>query len=174
MLHTNFPSQRVLTALLFTAALLAPMTVAAYLLPEEVLMNENYYAPPTAREADLYQSAQMKESARRREAEWEAEYARQHPPEPEVVVVEEEDTHAAAGETGTMDLELLRTIRLLERVDARQDVLEDLWTLPTMHQGAPLSPTGPASVLAAMTMLSAMGWTLKSASKKKGWSKRKL
>ncbi|PIR49058.1 hypothetical protein COU80_01445 [Candidatus Peregrinibacteria bacterium CG10_big_fil_rev_8_21_14_0_10_55_24] len=165
--HTSF-------ALLALLALFAPVSASAYLLPEEVLLNDDFYVPPAARDTRERVDQQSELSAIRRQQEQDAAFALQHPaaPEEENTVVETEEGTSRTLTEG--DLELLRTIRLLERVDARQEVLS---LLPQLHAGAPvmpnpLAPSGPGGVLAVMTMLGAVGWTLKRAGRKTGWTAR--
>ncbi|MFA7681540.1 MAG: hypothetical protein WCX61_00755 [Candidatus Peribacteraceae bacterium] len=179
-MNTTTSLHRLMSGIVAISALLIPASASAYLLPEEVLWND-YYVPPRARDVEEAASRQARESADRREAEQEAIFAEQHPPEPVIVEEETTDAHTAAPSDNTslegIDLEVLRTIRLLERIDARQDVLEDLSSLPAFHTGAPLEPlthTGPESIFAAVMMLGAVGWTLKRAGKQKGWVRRAL
>jgi len=169
-------TQRLLSGLVTIAALLVPMAASAYLLPEEVLLGDELYAPPNAREGRSQVERQAEISGARRQQEQDAAFLLQHPPEPEI----EEPEHTSAPEEGgyrqltEADMELLRTIRILERVDARQEILS-LTDLSTLHTGAPtpLSPTGAPGVLSALTMLGAVGWTMRRAGKKIGWTRSK-
>lgn len=166
-------SARSLSIMLLATAIFAPITAQAYLLPEDVLMGNDLYVPPSTRDAQQRAEDQAALSAERREAEQAAEFARQHPappPEPEVSNTDN-DIPLDMGvnvNLGTEELELLRTIRLLDRVDRNQYIVQ--------HSGAPqpLAPTGAGGILASITMIGAVGWTLKRAGKRMGWASREF
>jgi len=121
-------------ALFSVAGLVVPLTANAYLLPEDVLLSTESLVPPRSRETRDRVTAQAKESSIRREVIQAEEFAKQHP----APVEEEEDTTAdTSSQLSTTDMELLRTIRLLGRIEGRQDIL----MLPGAHTGAPLSPS---------------------------------
>ena len=168
MLKQNSLVSKVITATALVGSLMAPVVASAYLNPEDVLLNADLYAPPRVRETEEAVRRQQRESAQRREEEWNKEYAKQHPAP--VVPVEPEYTYEADGgvlNLGIGEMELLRTIRLLERIDAKQETIR--------HTGAPpLAPTGAGGIIAVMTMVGAVGWTIKKAGKKRGWISRTI
>ncbi|MDD5026010.1 MAG: hypothetical protein PHH13_01390 [Candidatus Peribacteraceae bacterium] len=145
-------------ALFSIAGLIVPLTANAYLLPEDVLLSTESLVPPRSRETRDRVTAQAAESAIRREVIQAEEFAKQHP----APVEEEEDTTTdTSSQLSTTDMELLRTIRLLGRIEGRQDIL----MLPSAHTGAPLSPnplapTGAGAILTMIVMAGAVGWTL--------------
>lgn len=163
-------TRRTSLSVLAVLALLVPAGALAYINPEDVLLNRELFLPPSAREADARTNLQTEESAARRDREQERAFALQHPEEEEETVTEEPAaTHEAAADLtdtnlGATDLELLRTMRLLTRVQQNQQVLQ-YPTQTVMHYGAPqpLAPTGAGSILAAVTMLGAVGWTIRKA-----------
>lgn len=70
----------------------------------------------------------------------------------------------SAGLTESANLELLRTMRLLSRVNQNQAASE---LSQVLHSGAPdLSPTGAPSVIAASIMMGSVLWTMRRAGKK--------
>ncbi|MBU0767201.1 hypothetical protein KKF55_05520 [Patescibacteria group bacterium] len=164
---------RTLSILFLSIAIFAPATANAYLLPEDVLMGNDLYLPPRTRESQQRAEDQTAASAVRREAEQAAEFERQHPaPSPEPVAPSSSDYDIPIDmgvnvNLGSNEMELLRTIRLLERVDKNQYVVQ--------HAGAPpLAPTGAGGILATITMLGAVGWTLRHAGKRMGWASREF
>src|SRR3989338_5104334 len=140
----------------------------------DVLLSKEFFLPPTARETVARSNRQAETSAERRTREQEDAFAIQHAaapeeiPEEELIPVDEEGTDDPAAEptlTST-DLELLRTLRLLSRINDRQNVLQYGATTQgdALHAGAPpLAPTGAGAWLAATTMIGAVGWTLRRA-----------
>ena len=159
---------KILEALVSLAVLLAPITAAGYLLPEDVLMGNDTYIPPANRDTRDRVLKQSADSAQRRQKEWEEEYARQHPEPPpaeygdEGIELEEREGSPAVESS---DMELLRTIRLLNRIDENQQTIR--------HEGAPpLAPTGAPAVISAIIMIGAVGWTLWRAGKKRGWTEK--
>jgi hypothetical protein len=129
-------------ALFSVAGLVVPLTANAYLLPEDVLLSTESLVPPRSRETRDRVTAQAKESSIRREVIQAEEFAKQHP----APVEEEEDTTAdTSSQLSTTDMELLRTIRLLGRIEGRQDIL----MLP-----------GAGAILTMIVMAGAVGWTL--------------
>ncbi|MBU0458350.1 hypothetical protein KJ652_01900 [Patescibacteria group bacterium] len=155
-------AKSILTVL--TAVIIAPITAHAYLLPEDVLMGNDTYVPPSNRDSRDRVLQQSADSAERRQAEWEVEYEKQHPTPPPV---EEEIYLESEGNPVDLsgnDIDLLRTIRLLNRIDQNQATIS--------HSGAPpLAPTGAPAILSALTMLGAVTWTMKRAGGKKCYTK---
>ncbi len=162
-------SKKAISLIILATVLFAPTTALAYLLPEDVLRGNDLYIPPRNRDTRDVVERQAYNSAERRKEEWGVEYERQHPtpPEPEPVVAGEEEKGEGAAMMLTSDaMELLRTVRLLERVDQQQAL---------RHEGAPpLAPTGAPAVLAAMAIVSAAGWTVLKSGRKKAWTSRKI
>lgn len=171
-----------LATLTFVALTLMPNVASAYMTAEEVLLNEEFFLPPTARETQNRNNRQTVTSAERRIREQQEAFEIQHPAALEEIpeeenVMEESDTETEATSTdlsGT-DLELLRTLRLLDRITDRQRTLQYGATAhgDPIHGGAPpLAPTGAGAWLATSTMLGAVGWTLRRANRagKRAWS----
>ncbi|MDP7247250.1 MAG: hypothetical protein QF741_01345 [Candidatus Peribacteraceae bacterium] len=162
-------STKAISLMILATILFVPATALAYLLPEEVLQGNEMYTPPRNRDMKDVVERQAYNSATRRKEEYDIEYERQHPtpPEPEVVAEETDDKKSGAAMMLTSDaMELLRTVRLLERVDQQQAL---------KHTGAPpLAPTGAPAILSAMAIMSAAGWTVLRSGKKKAWTSRKI
>lgn len=140
----------------------------AYLSPEDVLLNKALYLPPEARESQDRVAAQSRVSAERRTREQEILFDAQHPTA-EASSTSQGTTDATSAEDLSLtaeDLNLLRTIRLLNRVDQNQRVLQYggralTGDLQDLHGGAPpLAPTGAGGALSAIVMVSATLWTL--------------
>lgn len=183
---------RTLTLLTVAVALSLPQAASAYLNPEDVLLSRDMFLPPEAREATMRTKIQAEESAARREREQERAFALQHPvvpePEPEVLQASAPEMPTggyyvfpsapgqaapfgmpgfgaapSAGLGDAANLELLRTMRLLSRVNQNQAVSE---LQKVLHSSADdLAPTGLPSVLAAGTMLGAVFTTMRRAKK---------
>ena len=183
-------TQRLLTA---TMLFLLPQATLAYLNPEEVLLNKDLYLPPAARDAQGRSNVQAEEAAARREREQEAAFDLQHPAAPEEELVEEEQPatsmqlpagyiaiplqggmfpatvfgsapQANQQTLDTANLELLRTMRMLGRVNQNQ-VLQHSQSI---HEGAPpLTPSGAGAVVSALTMAGAVFTTMYRAAKAK-------
>ncbi len=151
-------------------SVIIPLQVGAYFTPEEVLLSEDYFKPPSTRETEI-RVAQQNEMGERKilmEIESLQETLDSLKGESEEVATEEGE-----GETNTVllvedlseeDLELLRTIRLLdarenrliERIEANQYEMNQSY-----HSGAPpLAPTGAGGILTAITMIGAVLWTI--------------
>lgn len=180
------------TLLAIAVALMAiPSTAHAYFTPEEVLLSDEFFLPPTPRETMERNQTQMSTAAARREREQEAAFSLQRPkvsapPEEGAAQPARTDAFGPGGQPaffaipimapdGTVpgnvaglstfgqsqtDLELLRTIRLLSRVNQNQQTLGIQNILHSAAGGTPLAPTGAPAVLSAATMLGAIAWTL--------------
>jgi hypothetical protein len=157
---------------LATLAFLLPLSASAYLTPEEVLLHDDFYAPPTAREAQDRVEGQAKASSDRREQIQEPYFEEQRKlhsntedgePQPET----SEETTSGEGNFSTLEMELLRTIRLLKRVEQNQHASFNIdENGNVLHSGAgPLAPTGAGAVMSAVLMLGAGAWTLRKAKK---------
>lgn len=172
--------QRLATATI-VALTLIPSVASAYMTAEDVLLSKEFFLPPTARETQDRNARQTEISAARREREQQEAYETQHAAAPEEIPEEEvteeevaEEEPAAAPALTATDLELLRTLKLLDRITDRQRTLQygPVDQQGTAHTGAPLAPTGAGAWLAATTMIGAVGWTLRKArkSEKNSWS----
>lgn len=168
---------RKITLLTALIAIALPQSAMAYLSPEDVLLNRELFMPPSAREAQGRNALQTEESNARREREQERAFALQHP-KPEYI---EEPLQAAAPEqpvmpagymavpigmfgaaptqpSGALDaanLELLRTMRLLGRVNQNQVTTQ--FQAQMLHSSADdLAPTGAGTVLSLMALMGAV------------------
>lgn len=169
-----------LTALMM---IIIPQSASAYFSPEDVLLNRDMFLPPSAREAQERNSLQSEESAARREREQDRAFALQHPvveiaeplqaaaPAAPIIPAgymavpingalygQQLFGTAPAQQSGTLDaanLELLRTMRLLGRVNQNQNqnMLLHAQSLGGLHSGAPLPPTGAGTVVSIMTLM---------------------
>lgn len=185
-LYNNSMTKKILlTAILLM--LLSPNLAHAYLNPEDVLLNRELFLPPSSREADDRASLQGKEAAARREREQQRAFELQNPKEPVLQEEEPEVLHgsapqmpaggfyvypaapaqqqtlfgspANAGLTESANLELMRTMRLLDRVNQNQ--VAPRFEAQTLHSGAgDLAPTGAGGVVAVLTMIGAVFGTL--------------
>jgi hypothetical protein len=149
-----------------------PSAASAYMTAEDVLLSSDFYLPPSKREAEGRIARQATVSAERRKREQTEIFV--HAAAPEEIPMDEEWTETdedVSGETDTKalsstDLELLRTMRLLDRITDRQRVLQ--YGAPqeghVLHGGASnLAPTGAGAWVAATTMIGAVVWTLRRA-----------
>lgn len=181
---------RITTATLML--LVVPTTALAYLNPDEVLLNRELFLPPTSREAQARTALQSGESAARREREQERAFALQHPTPPEPVrPAAPESTQQfgfpqggyfvvpstaqgglpqglfgaapTAGLGDSANLELLRTMRLLSRINTNQATAQ---LDQILHSSAgDLAPTGAGSIFAASLMIGAVLYTIRRAGK---------
>ncbi len=149
--------------------ILIPQIALGYITPEEVLLNRELYLPPSAREAQMRTDIQAQESDDRRAQEQEDYFDAQYPEEEEEFI-EPELHESAPDEEVTLseeDRTLLESLRLLTRVQDNQEttrlqqqILYLTGQQQNMHAGAPLAPTGAGSVLAVLTAVGAIVWTL--------------
>lgn len=138
-------------------ALSLPLPAAAYLLPEDILENNQYLLPPTHTEAPNRVRMQQKVSAERREREQKTYFAAQHPESPEEAEALFQD------EEDISDAEILRTARMLDRIEKRQ---LDIYAPRVLRGRTPMVDTGPASILLAIPFLAAAAWTWRRAGRK--------
>ena len=168
--------QRLITGM--ASLILLPVGASAYYSPEDVLLNKELFLPPTAREADERVTRQTSEANARREREQDAFFAQQEPvqPEPDNFYQDGyfiEELHGAApvadvvptADLNAIDLELARTLRLLDRLDERQRIVQYGGQLHSGAPLAPLAPTGAGGMLAGITMLTSVVWTVRQARK---------
>ena len=174
------------TTLLMAFILIAlPQSALAYLSPEDVLLNRELYLPPSAREAQDRSSLQAQETAARREREQQRAFEQQNPT-PAADVIEEplhgaapqqpsvpdgyiavpinstyngQQVYGSAPDQNSQDtanLELLRTVRLLDRVNQNQATATTTAQFQgqTLHSGAAnLAPSGAGTVMGLMVLL---------------------
>jgi len=174
-------------------ATLVPLQVLAYYSPEDVLLSKEFFLPPTPRDSGSRIERQVTQSAARRESEQNSIFSEQYAAEaaknPQTdlrsdILGDTETLRAAApeptaaalpGGLDAHDLELLKTVRLLDqretrllnRVQDNQQIIQYYGSRPDMlHAGAPpLAPTGAGGILSALIMIGAVGWTLLRTSK---------
>lgn len=147
-------------------ALAFPLPASAYLLPEDVLENNQYLLPPTHTEAPVRVRNQQKTSEERRKREQNAYFAAQHPEPPQ-----EEDFMGVSVPQKTplrdddevSDAEILRTARMLDRIEKKQ---LDIYAPSVLRGRAPMIDTGPATLLIALPFLAAAGWTWRKAGRR--------
>ncbi len=156
------------TAVALLAASAFVPVASAYLTPEEVLLQQEYLLPPGAGEESVERVQRQQEvSARRREREQELIFDAQRPAAPAEEEAAPAEPAPSTDELSTFDVELLRTLRLLERVESRQQLAR--FGGEPLHAGAPrpgLAPTGAGAILTALAMLGATVWTLRRARRK--------
>jgi hypothetical protein len=180
---------------LMTALTLTPLGAAAYVTPDEALDDTNYTTrfydpPPSTRETQAMVEQQRITSEERRNAELQAVM-----PQPEATEEEPTHEAAPEEEQTDLDkmIELLQllqnsssassapaspeldpaTQRLLLRIQAqkdaaaRQDFIQELLgdDGETLHSGAPLTESGPATVLVTLAIAGAVGETWRRARK---------
>lgn len=143
-----------------------PLSAEAYLLPEDVLENNQYLLPPTHMEAPGRVRMQQKVSAERREREQETYFAAQHPEPPQeedFADFEDADGMLFQDDEEVSDAEILRTARMLDRIEKRQ---LEIYAPRVLRGRTPMVDTGPASILLAIPFLAAAVWTWRRAGKR--------
>ncbi len=173
-------------------AVLLPAQGIAYFTPEDVLLSKEFFLPPTSRETQDRIQRQVTNSEDRRTREQDALFSEQHADALQYAddadllgdVLDADDelrTAAPAGSAQVLggldanDLDLLKTIRLLEqregrllnRVQNNQQYVQYYGNRQNvLRSGAPpLAPTGAGGVLSAIVMVGAVGWTLRKVNK---------
>lgn len=144
-------------------ALALPLPASAYLLPEDVLENNQYLVPPTHMEAPSRVRKQQKTSEERRKREQETYFAEQHPAPPQEDHDLSDDTETTHADEEVSDAEILRTARMLDRMEKKQ---LDIYSPSVLRGRAPMVDTGPATLLLALPFLAAAGWTWRKAGKR--------
>ena len=136
---------------------IGPVTTSAYVTPEEVLFQNDFFFPPTNRDADERAGAREAERLENFSQRQRSDLAERNPTEfPSL-----EDVLASlAGaiesiDKGTASPDEKRDIRLLERIERRQTSLPQ-----TLNSGAPLAPTGAGTFIATGAIAAAAMWTL--------------
>jgi len=159
-------SKHILTAALaLLASFAAAGTAYAYISPEDVLLNKSTYLPPNSRGAPDRLAAQQDAVATKQQREFNILVESQHPTaqSSSSAVSSAADTTDPTKALSADDQELLRTARILQRVQKNQIILQyGGRTLDgsDYHGGAPLAPSGAGGVLSAIVMIGAVGWTI--------------
>ncbi|MDD5623412.1 MAG: hypothetical protein PHI23_01740 [Candidatus Peribacteraceae bacterium] len=157
-------------SLLVLAGFLCAPTASAYFTPEEVLLNQDFFIPPAARDSLDRVARQQAESEARREREQQQNYDDNHPAAEE----ETQSSSSVAAEQPTVVdplsaityPELKNTLKLLQRIERNQQHALYAERFPeniagTLHAGAPgLAPTGAGGMLSAVVMIGSVLWTL--------------
>ncbi len=147
-------------------ALSLPLPASAYLLPEDVLENNQYLLPPTNVEAPVRVRNQQKTSEERRNREQKAYFAAQHPEPPQeedLTGINDQQKTFLDDDDEVSDAEILRTARMLDRIEKKQ---LDIYSPGILRGRAPMVDTGPATLLMAIPFLAAAGWTWRKAGKR--------
>ena len=173
--HILMMTQKIFIASALVLGLLGARTAFAYTSPEDVLLNQALYLPPSTRGVEDRVSRQAEDSAARRAREQEILFKDQ---QPSSASSESAAVHPSADAEGAAtaldpesltadDRELLRTLRLLNRVERSQRVLQygGRTVEDPLHPGAPLAPTGLPGIVAATVMVGAAVWTIRRAQK---------
>ena len=149
--------------LLTVATLLAlsPITSSAYVTPEEVLFQNEFFFPPTGRDADERVRAQKEDRLDKFLERQKKDLAERNPaesPSLEEVLASLADAIGSIDKGKTMTSEEKQDIRILERIERRQTSLPQ-----TLNSGAPLAPTGAGTFIATGAIAAAALWTLRRA-----------
>lgn len=140
---------------------MSPTTILAYSTPEEVLFQNDFFFPPTNRDAEARVQKQKEERLERFKKQQEKDLQEPSPVEPtpslEETLASLNDALESIEQQNTPDAR--RDTRLLERIERR----EQPTALPSRHSGAPLAPTGAGSVVAVGAILAAALWTIRRA-----------
>lgn len=167
MYNTMMTHTHILRAIGLTA-LLVPTMAGAYMTPEEVLMNQDnlqyFTPPPSPRNTEAIQAAQQASAAARREREQEALFGVSSSSAASIAPTTSSAPAATTNEpvsTLTTEeqriLERVRTQQLNAEIDERVRVLVSQQGL---HSGAPLSDTGPETILVGFVLAGAGLWTV--------------
>lgn len=172
---------------LLLMGIVAPQDASAYIPPEDLLNNQDFSirfleAPPSRRSIREIVDEQAERSAERRAAAFQAEYESQHPAAPEDPAADNGETtddptqldaildaidrlkSEEEGIEGNVTDEDIRNARILQRIEENQQRGSGYGD-ESLHSGAPLTDTGPATTVAVTGLLAAALWTLKRASK---------
>lgn len=169
MTYTHFLRRTLLLALL------VPSMAAAYTSPEDVLNSDEnwqyFTPPPRSRDAEAIQEAQQASAAARREREQAALFMKSSSSSSSAASDDPvaAPVSSASGQQSSFTteeqriLERVRTQQLNAEIDERVRVLVSQQGL---HSGAPLSDTGPGTILAGFVLAGAGLWTI--------WKARRL
>ncbi len=164
---------------ILTSIMVLPTAAHAYITPEELLYEDDFSLrfldePPSRREIQAAAARQAAESAARREAEQESAFGGSSSSASSITPVidpADDDLHGAAPVEPTGDSTLtpeeLRDQRALERIrdnaaqESYEAQLRALGMDETLHSGAPLSDTGPATWIVSFVVIAAMALTFK-------------
>lgn len=147
----------IIASLLF----LNPVTASAYATPEEVLFQNDFFFPPTNRDADERVRRQEEQRLARFLERQERDLAERNPePQPslEEVLASLADAIGSIEKGKELTPDERQDLRLLQRVERRQAP-----TPQNLNSGAPLAPTGAGTVVVVAAMAAAAMWTLKRA-----------
>jgi hypothetical protein len=158
-----------------------PVVAHAYITPEEALNDSNFTTqfftpPPSPRTTQDVVQQQQDRSAQRRAAEQAAIMPQSSSASSDDTQLHDAAPDQAGGTTtdtsggvtqdpSTMTEDQLRDARLLERIKAdqmaaaQQAALQALLGNQTLHSGAPLAHTGPATFVVALAIVAAIGET---------------
>ncbi|OGJ58666.1 hypothetical protein A3D11_01885 [Candidatus Peribacteria bacterium RIFCSPHIGHO2_02_FULL_49_16] len=165
-------SLKLLLRLVGMGFLVLPISTAAYITPEQAVMDDWLWLPPTNTEAHDRVRMQQQRSAERREREQAAYFSAQHPPEPKQKDIESsftKDLNDSPLETSSIsDEEVRRMAQILERIDKQQANIYGNYGLGSVlhHRQAPVTDTGPASAAAGLALISVAIWTVRRAWRK--------
>ena len=174
------------TAILTVAILLLTAApVHAYRTPEQVLQQTQYgtYVPDEDEGGEFYAAPAEEEPTesgihyvpphgtyRIQESQGPPSTLKKYQPvtaeEPQGETILDEEIVSDEEEKGIHITIDSRTARLLERLtNPTHAALSENFISPAAHSGAPLAPTGPATVVAMGTILAAVAWTIRRARK---------
>lgn len=179
MSHTHF-----LRGLALATLLIPSLAFADYLTPEQVLNSDQnagfFDPPPSPRDAQAVQARQQASVASRRAAE-QSSYFAQFSSASAASSVDDSGLHGAAptsepsavsGQDSSLSLQ---DQRILERVKQQQAQaaldaevaarMQVLASQQSLHSGAPLSSSGPGTILSAFLLAGAGLWTVWKAKK---------
>lgn len=136
---------------------LSPIPASAYVTPEEVLFQNDFFFPPTGRDADKRVQAQEEERLEKFLERQRQDLAILNPEEsPSLESVLASLAQAIESiDKGIATPDEKRDVRLLGRIERRQTLLPQ-----TLNSGAPLAPTGAGTFIATGAIAAAAMWTL--------------
>lgn len=141
---------------------ISPVQTLAYVTPEEVLFENDFFFPPTNRDADERVAAQEKERVARLFERQQKELAERNPEQDsplDEVLASLADAIKSIDRNGALTPDQRQDVRLLERIERRQQSASP----QVLNSGAPLTPTGAGTFIAIGAIVSAAIWTLKRA-----------
>ncbi|MBI3336715.1 hypothetical protein HYZ98_04090 [Candidatus Peregrinibacteria bacterium] len=144
---------------------LHPVTTYAYVTPEEVLFQNDFFFPPTNRNADERARAREEERLENLSQRQQKDLAERNPtksPSLEEVLASLADAIESI-DNRTASPDEKRDVRVLDRIERRQASVPQ-----TLNSGAPLAPTGTGTFIATGTIVAAALWTLRRARRMQG------
>lgn len=166
----NTMMRRVLSSTALLVLLFFPSGVGAqYLTPEDVLIRDQnaILVPKNKREAQEAADAQDAARAAQHRSTLQENSSEPVPENNPPVPTEEPLLRPSAPEEPegyTQELDPI-TLRLLERL--RRESTQTL-SSTALHSGAPLADTGPAEIMSVLTIIVAIGWTVRRSTGMKG------